>query len=156
MLPKNLYQSDLETQIPMILASELKETARESEIEKPFSTKDKNGSKKRKSEEELGHESHEREARRDCSIEEGTSTKAEAKSEENSNGRERLKRLRVEVAGRVWIPEMWGQEKLLKDWIDCTAFDATLMNSSIMSARASLVEEGRTASNTRFRIENRC
>ncbi|XP_011077929.1 proline-rich transmembrane protein 2-like [Sesamum indicum] len=48
----------------------------------------------------------------------------------NSSGRERLKRHRVEVAGRVWIPEMWGQEELLKDWIDCTAFDATLMNST--------------------------
>ncbi|KAL0426538.1 UNVERIFIED_CONTAM: protein BIC1 [Sesamum latifolium] len=75
----------------------------------------------------------------------------------NSSGRERLKRHRVEVAGRVWIPEMWGQEELLKDWIDCTAFDATLMNSSIMSARASLVEEGRRSnSTTALRLENSC
>ncbi|KAI9127939.1 hypothetical protein K1719_000932 [Acacia pycnantha] len=32
----------------------------------------------------------------------------------------------MEVAGRVWIPEIWGQEELLKDWTDCSAFDAPL------------------------------
>ncbi|XP_057497789.1 protein BIC1-like [Actinidia eriantha] len=73
------------------------------------------------------------------------------------NGRERLKRHRVEVAGRVWIPDMWGQEELLKDWIDCTAFDASLVKSNIMSARAALVREGRLrASSSGLRIENRC
>ncbi|CAK9151991.1 unnamed protein product [Ilex paraguariensis] len=70
------------------------------------------------------------------------------------SGRERLKRHRMEVAGRVWIPEIWGQEELLKDWTDCTAFDASLMNNSIMSARAALVEGGRNS--RRLRIENRC
>ncbi|KAH7854354.1 hypothetical protein Vadar_012905 [Vaccinium darrowii] len=73
------------------------------------------------------------------------------------NGRERLKRHRVEVAGRVWIPDMWGQEELLKDWIDCTVFDASLRRSNIMSARAALVEEGRMRANSSgLRIENRC
>ncbi|CAA2970510.1 Hypothetical predicted protein [Olea europaea subsp. europaea] len=72
------------------------------------------------------------------------------------SGRERLKRHRVEVAGRVWIPDMWGQEDLLKDWIDCTAFDASSMNNNIMSARASLVEEGRRTNSSRLRIENSC
>ena len=24
--------------------------------------------------------------------------------------------------GTVWVPEMWGQEKLLKDWVDCAVF----------------------------------
>ncbi|CAI9760837.1 unnamed protein product [Fraxinus pennsylvanica] len=72
------------------------------------------------------------------------------------SGRERLKRHRVEVAGQVWIPDMWGQEDLLKDWIDCTAFDASLRNNNIMSARASLVEEGRRANSSRLRIENSC
>lgn len=67
-------------------------------------------------------------------------------------GRERLKRHRVEVAGQVWIPEIWGQEELLKDWIDCSAFDASVLNASIMSARAALVEEGRWAHATRLRI----
>ncbi|XP_016455901.1 uncharacterized protein LOC107779912 [Nicotiana tabacum] len=73
------------------------------------------------------------------------------------NGRDRLKRHRVEVAGHVWIPDIWGQEELLKDWIDCSAFDASLMNSNIMSARAALVEDRRRAnSSCRLRIENSC
>ncbi|CAI9097743.1 OLC1v1034224C1 [Oldenlandia corymbosa var. corymbosa] len=75
---------------------------------------------------------------------------------EEVTGRERLKRHRVEVAGQVWIPEMWGQEGLLKDWIDCGVFDAAVVNTSIMSARAALVEEGRKAHSTRLRIENSC
>ncbi|XP_062117588.1 protein BIC1-like [Humulus lupulus] len=72
------------------------------------------------------------------------------------NGRERLKRHRIEMAGRVWIPDIWGQEDLLKDWIDCNAFDACLVPNGIMSARASLVEEGRRATSQGLRIENRC
>ncbi|MCL7047911.1 hypothetical protein MKW94_030967 [Papaver nudicaule] len=67
------------------------------------------------------------------------------------SGRERLKRHRNEVAGRVWIPELWGQEKLLKEWTDCSAFDNTLFPSGLMSARAALVREGRRAN-----MENRC
>ncbi|KAF5747808.1 hypothetical protein HS088_TW05G00535 [Tripterygium wilfordii] len=54
-------------------------------------------------------------------------------------GRERLKRHRIEVGGRVWIPHIWGQEDFLKDWIDCSAFDACLLPNGIVSARASLV-----------------
>ncbi|XP_052175391.1 protein BIC1-like [Diospyros lotus] len=73
------------------------------------------------------------------------------------NVRERLKRHRVEVAGRVWIPDMWGQEELLKDWIDCTAFDAPLVNSNIMLARAALIKGGRLrTSSSGIRIENSC
>lgn len=72
------------------------------------------------------------------------------------SGRERLKRHRVEMAGRVWVPDMWGQEGLLKDWIDCSAFDASLMNSNIMLARAALAQQGRRPSSTRIRIENSC
>ncbi|KAI4300470.1 hypothetical protein L6164_033846 [Bauhinia variegata] len=71
-------------------------------------------------------------------------------------GRERLKRHRVEVAGRVWIPDTWGQEELLKDWIDCSAFDAPLASSRIMSARSALVEEGRRTTAGGLRIDNRC
>ncbi|XWS43420.1 hypothetical protein CRYUN_Cryun16bG0102100 [Craigia yunnanensis] len=81
-------------------------------------------------------------------------TRAEESLQED-NGRERLKRHRIEVEGRVWIPETWGQEELLKDWIDCSAFDSSLVPSGIMSARAALVEEGRRANSGRFRIENR-
>lgn len=76
------------------------------------------------------------------------------KAEES--GRERLKRHRVEVAGRVWIPEIWGQEELLKDWIDCSAFDAPLVPHRIMTARAALVQEGTRANAGGFRIQNRC
>lgn len=77
---------------------------------------------------------------------------------EEESGRERLKRHRVEMAGRVWIPDLWGQEDLLKDWIDCNAFDASLVNNSIMSARAALMQErtGTAASSSVLRIENRC
>ncbi|KAK8663081.1 hypothetical protein V6N13_024962 [Hibiscus sabdariffa] len=75
---------------------------------------------------------------------------------EQDNGRERLKRHRIEMAkSRVWIPDIWGQEELLKDWVDCSAFDDCLVPSGIMSARAALVEEGRRATSARLRIENR-
>ncbi|XP_057425053.1 protein BIC1 [Lotus japonicus] len=62
---------------------------------------------------------------------------------ECSSGRERLKRHRVEVAGRVWIPDIWGHEKLLKDWIDCAVFDAPLVPTKLLMARQALVQEGR-------------
>ncbi|XP_038903496.1 protein BIC1 [Benincasa hispida] len=78
------------------------------------------------------------------------------KKEEEEGGRERLKRHRREMAGRVWIPEIWGQEELLKDWIDCSAFDACLFPTGIGSARAALVEEGRRANNGGLTLENRC
>ncbi|XP_039039771.1 protein BIC1-like [Hibiscus syriacus] len=59
--------------------------------------------------------------------------------------------------GRVWIPEIWGQEELLKDWIHCSGFDDSLVPRGIMSARTALVEEGRRANiNGGFRIENSC
>ncbi|XP_010558990.1 PREDICTED: uncharacterized protein LOC104827509 [Tarenaya hassleriana] len=73
------------------------------------------------------------------------------------NGRERLKRHRRKVAGRVWIPEIWGQEEFLKDWIDCSAFDSCLVPTGISSARAALVQEARRApSHGTFRLQNRC
>ncbi|PIA28263.1 hypothetical protein AQUCO_07200133v1 [Aquilegia coerulea] len=62
------------------------------------------------------------------------------------SGREKLKRHRTEVAGQVWIPDIWGQEELLKDWIDCSAFDASLIPSGLMSARAALVQEAQRTS----------
>ncbi|KAL5765494.1 hypothetical protein ACOSP7_016111 [Xanthoceras sorbifolium] len=55
------------------------------------------------------------------------------------SGRERLQRQREEVAGRVLIPDNWGQEKLLKDWIDCSSFEALLLPNKIASARKALV-----------------
>lgn len=78
---------------------------------------------------------------------------AEAIAEDS--GRERLKRHRGEVAGRVWIPDIWGQEELLKDWIDCAAFDAPLIPSRISTAREALVQECTRPSAAGLRIENR-
>lgn len=75
---------------------------------------------------------------------------------EEVSGREKLQRHRSDVAGQVWIPEIWGQEELLKDWIDCSAFDRSLVPSGIMSARDALVEECRRANSGGLRIENRC
>ncbi|GAU16077.1 hypothetical protein TSUD_339480 [Trifolium subterraneum] len=80
----------------------------------------------------------------------------ELTSVEEESERERLKRHRVEVAGRVWIPEIWGQEDLLKDWIDCTAFDAPLVPSKITMARAALVQEGTQTNAAPLSIDNRC
>ncbi|CAH1432364.1 unnamed protein product [Lactuca virosa] len=71
---------------------------------------------------------------------------------EEESGRERLKRHRVEMSGRVWIPDIWGQEDLLKKWIDCTVFDSSLEKNSVMSAREALIQEGRST----LRIENSC
>ncbi|XP_021764849.1 protein BIC1-like [Chenopodium quinoa] len=70
--------------------------------------------------------------------------------------RERLKRHRREVAGQVWIPDIWGQEDFMKDWIDCSAFDASLVPQGIMLARASLMEEGRRSNSNTLRVENSC
>ncbi|PSS15932.1 Zinc finger E-box-binding homeobox like [Actinidia chinensis var. chinensis] len=94
--------------------------------------------------------------RRACtssSQEDGTTTTTTSTSGDNihvMSGRERLKRHRIEVAGRVWVPDMWGQEGLLKDWIDCTAFDAALVRNNIMSAREALVQEGRIKTSSRL------
>lgn len=84
-----------------------------------------------------------------------TQPQAEAPQEmvaDEESGRERLKKHRAEMAGRVWIPDIWGHEDLLKDWIDCTVFDSSLGNKNIMSARAALVQEGRST----IRIQNQC
>ncbi|KAL3716074.1 hypothetical protein ACJRO7_007787 [Eucalyptus globulus] len=83
-------------------------------------------------------------------------SKEEGKEDRGMNGRERLKRHRIEVAGRAWIPDIWGQEELLKDWVDCSAFEASFLPAKIMSAKAALVEEGRRANSVGLRLENRC
>ncbi|KAL9255891.1 BIC1-like protein [Drosera capensis] len=76
----------------------------------------------------------------------GQEAKASATKAPPESGRERLKRHRGEVVGQVWIPDIWEQEDSLKDWIDCSGFDAALVPKGIMSARSALVEEGRRAS----------
>ncbi|EAZ23308.1 hypothetical protein OsJ_07004 [Oryza sativa Japonica Group] len=65
-----------------------------------------------------------------------------AAGEERESARERLKRHRTEMAGRVRIPEMWGQERLLKDWVDCAVFDRPLAATrGLLTARDALVAE---------------
>ncbi|XVF69179.1 hypothetical protein PTKIN_Ptkin11bG0059700 [Pterospermum kingtungense] len=67
-------------------------------------------------------------------------------------GRERLKRHREEVAGRVMIPDKWGKEELLKDWIDYSSFDSLLAPNGLASARKALMAEGRRTGSQRLRI----
>ncbi|KAL9675896.1 hypothetical protein QQ045_004104 [Rhodiola kirilowii] len=65
----------------------------------------------------------------------------------NENGRERLKRHRSEVAGKVVVPDKWSQEEMLKDWLDFASFDALLAPKGFDLARAALVAERRQANN---------
>ncbi|XP_020220176.1 protein BIC1 [Cajanus cajan] len=77
----------------------------------------------------------------------------EARVEET--GRERLKRLREEVMmEKVKIPEKWGQEQMLKDWMDITMFDAFFAppHSMIVTARDALIANARKAKSPRLRI----
>nr|DAD23320.1 TPA_asm: hypothetical protein HUJ06_024783 [Nelumbo nucifera] len=69
---------------------------------------------------------------------------------------ERLKRHRTEVVGHVWILDIWVQEDLLKDWINCLAFNSSLVPNGLMSVCAALIKENRRANSGRLRIENRC
>ncbi|CAI9105626.1 OLC1v1004595C1 [Oldenlandia corymbosa var. corymbosa] len=70
-----------------------------------------------------------------------TSCKKEEDEQIESGGREKLFRHRNEVAGRVCIPEKWGQEKLLKDWMDCSIFDELLAPKEAALAREALIAE---------------
>lgn len=78
------------------------------------------------------------------------------------SGRERLKRHREEVAGKVPIPESWGKEGLLVGWMDFSTFDASFTSSQIVSARAALMADaaddpGTTGSKAqRLRVESSC
>ncbi|KAL2331925.1 hypothetical protein Fmac_019506 [Flemingia macrophylla] len=70
-------------------------------------------------------------------------------------GRERLKRLREEVTlEKVNIPEKWGQEQMLNDWMDITMFDAFFAppHSLIVTARDALIANARKAKSPRLRI----
>lgn len=72
--------------------------------------------------------------------------KEEEEKRSSGGPRERLKRHRVELASSsdgVWIPDIWGQEGFLKDWIDCATFDASLVAATIANARDSLMEESK-------------
>ncbi|XAR60137.1 hypothetical protein NMG60_11033389 [Bertholletia excelsa] len=70
--------------------------------------------------------------------------------------REKMERHWREVGGKVVVPDTWGQEQLLTQWMDCSFFDAMLAPEGIRSARAALISEGRKASSRRFGIKSRC
>lgn len=99
-------------------------------------------------------------------VEMASPVKKQEEGEEKCNidGRERLKRHRNEVAGRVRVPDLWGQEDFLKDWSDCTnQFDVSLSSSKIMSARDALLEEGKrretmkmNVNSSGLRMDSRC
>ena len=78
------------------------------------------------------------------------------------SGRERLKRHREEVAGKVPIPESWGKEGLLVGWMDFSTFDASFTSSQIVSARAALMADAgddpgaRESRAQRLRVESSC
>lgn len=63
--------------------------------------------------------------------------------QQEESGREKRFRHWNEVAGRVRIPEIWGQEAFLKDWKDCSLFDPVLAPRGAVSAREALIAEGR-------------
>ncbi|KAK4756139.1 hypothetical protein SAY87_006266 [Trapa incisa] len=71
-------------------------------------------------------------------------------------GRERLKRHREEVAGRVMIPDSWGQDIFLKDWIEYSTFDALWEPKRLSLAREALMAEGLQAASQRLRVGSRC
>lgn len=86
-------------------------------------------------------------------------------AEEQESTRERLKRHRREMAGRVWVPEKWGQEKLLKDWVDCAVFDRPLVPAGLLTARRALIAEcspdrtsspASSAGSSPLRVRNGC
>ncbi|EPS58384.1 hypothetical protein M569_16431, partial [Genlisea aurea] len=58
-------------------------------------------------------------------------------------GLEKLEMHRSAVAGRISVPDAWGQEEFLKDWIDCTVFDAPIVSSRVSTAKALLIGDVR-------------
>ncbi|KAK4255242.1 hypothetical protein QN277_008262 [Acacia crassicarpa] len=68
-------------------------------------------------------------------------------------GRERLKRHRNEVAGKVKIPDKWGKEQMMKDWTEFSTFDGLLgSHRMIIAARDALIADARKAKSPRLRI----
>ncbi|PNX86745.1 soft fertilization envelope protein, partial [Trifolium pratense] len=67
----------------------------------------------------------------------------ETKVVEEITGRERLKRHREEMKGKVKVPENWEKEKKLKEWVDYTKFDALIFapHALIVTARDALIAD---------------
>ncbi|KAI3450711.1 hypothetical protein Pfo_007376 [Paulownia fortunei] len=78
-------------------------------------------------------------------ISEALSMENAGDEQEKGLGNEKMKRhwKEVSVGGRIVIPEAWGQEDLLKDWIDYSTFDALLAPKEVGLAREALVAEAR-------------
>ncbi|KAH0715469.1 hypothetical protein KY284_008374 [Solanum tuberosum] len=60
-------------------------------------------------------------------------------------GREKLKRHWREVGGRVCVPDRWGHEGSLREWMDCSSFDNILAPKGLKSAREALMSQGKRA-----------
>lgn len=74
---------------------------------------------------------------------------------EDGAGRERLKRHRDEVAGNMRIPDKWGQEQMMKEWIEFSSFDALLgSHHMIIAARDALIADARKAKSPRLRVQS--
>nr|XP_004487496.1 protein BIC2 [Cicer arietinum] len=72
---------------------------------------------------------------------------------EEITGREKLKRHREEVKGKIELPKNWEKEKMLKEWVDYTTFDASFApHKLIVIARDALIEDARKARSQRLRI----
>ncbi|CAJ2660186.1 unnamed protein product [Trifolium pratense] len=78
----------------------------------------------------------------------------ETKMVEEITGRERLKRHREEMKGKVKVPENWEKEKKLKEWVDYTKFDALIFapHALIVTARDALIADVRKSRSQRLRI----
>nr|XP_010313363.1 protein BIC1-like [Solanum lycopersicum] len=61
------------------------------------------------------------------------------------SGREKLKRHWREVGGRVFVPDRWGHEGSLREWMDCSSFDNILAPKGLKSAREALMSQGKRA-----------
>lgn len=61
------------------------------------------------------------------------------------SGREKLKRHWTKVGGRVFVPEKWGQEGNLREWMDYSSFDTLLAPKGLNSAREALISQGKRA-----------
>ncbi|XP_019164120.1 PREDICTED: uncharacterized protein LOC109160279 isoform X2 [Ipomoea nil] len=59
-----------------------------------------------------------------------------------------------EVAGRVLVPpEKWGQEGLLREWMDYSSFDACLAPKGLLSAREDLISQAKRVCSTVFKSQ---
>ncbi|KAH7421318.1 hypothetical protein KP509_13G050600 [Ceratopteris richardii] len=54
-------------------------------------------------------------------------------------GRKRLQLHRLQVSGKVVIPESWGREKFLQEWVAFGAVEDALRPAGLMAARAELM-----------------